>query len=115
MRCSRTAKAIGSFLDRSDGKVTYLNNSAVPRQSLPAVAGVAVLWREQQRRSASTQRGGYNIYQMASEKYEVGVALFLAGAGVVDFHRLLFLAALIFVPFKHHMVVIGDLQHLAHL
>src|SRR5439155_16651291 len=36
-------------------------------------------------------------------------SLFLACAGVVDLHRLLFLAALVFVPFKHHMVVIGDL------
>src|SRR5439155_19409491 len=40
--------------------------------------------------------------------------LFL-GAGVVDLHRLLFLAALIFVPFKHHMVVVGDLQFFAYL
>src|SRR3954451_15487396 len=39
--------------------------------------------------------------------------LFLASAGVIDFHGLLFLAAAVFVPFKTHMVVVGDLNYLA--
>src|SRR5439155_15809844 len=41
---------------------------------------------------------------------QVPVALFLTGACVRDLHGLLFLAAAVFVPFKHHMILVGDLK-----
>ena len=35
--------------------------------------------------------------------------LFLAGAGVGDFHRFLFLTAMGFVPLHHHVIFVGHL------
>ena len=43
------------------------------------------------------------------------VALFFAGARVIDFHRLLFLAAVVFVEVERHMVVVSDPNFFARL
>src|SRR5437667_6741183 len=54
-------------------------------------------------------------YCRDSRTNQIKAALFLARARVIDLHRLLFLAALIFVPFKGHMVVVDDLHYFADL
>ena len=43
------------------------------------------------------------------KKCEPGVALFFPRARVINFHRLLFLTAVIFVPFQGHMIIVSDL------
>ena len=65
-------------------------------------------------RSLSLEKNlfGQRISAVTDRRYS---ALFLAGARVVDLHRLLFLTAMVFVHVKHHVVVVGDLNLFANL
>src|SRR5947208_958076 len=81
MRCSRTAKAIGSSFPRTERVETRPCGRGFPD------AGLLGEMQESQHHCRDSRMN------------EIKAALFLARARVVDFHRLLFLAAVIFVPF----------------
>src|SRR5438445_13888703 len=82
MRCSRTAKAIGSSFPRTERVETKPCGRGFPDADL----------------SREMQESRH--YCRDSRVNQSKAALFLARACVIDLHRLLFLAALIFVPFK---------------
>src|SRR5437764_1273482 len=108
-------RGIGSFISYTD-KWTALSEptigSSFPRtervETKPCGRGFpdADLSREMQES---------RHYCRDSRVNQIKAALFLARARVIDLHRLLFLAALIFVPFKGHMVVVDDLHYFADL
>src|SRR5437870_12542597 len=97
MRCSRTAKAIGSSFPRTERVETKPYGRGFPDADL----------------SREMQESRH--YCRDSRVNQIKAALFLARARVNDLHRLLFLAALSFVALKVHMVVVDDLDYIADL